>query len=96
MSVDLAKAVGYRSKELPVRVCWLTFSILALKLLQVSWNKRDLLAYAVGVGAKASDLPLVYGAFFLAVACDLTLKHSMNYRDRAWSETIYAELVIVS
>ncbi|KAH8827147.1 HotDog domain-containing protein [Flagelloscypha sp. PMI_526] len=26
----------------------------------VSWNKRDLLTYAVGVGAKADDLPLVY------------------------------------
>lgn len=26
----------------------------------VSWKKQDLLAYAVGVGAKATDLPLVY------------------------------------
>lgn len=27
----------------------------------VSWNKRDLLAYAVGVGAKHNDFRLVYG-----------------------------------
>ncbi|KAF9034660.1 hypothetical protein BDZ89DRAFT_1130577 [Hymenopellis radicata] len=26
----------------------------------VSWNKRDLLTYAVGVGAKADDFPFVY------------------------------------
>lgn len=45
MSVDLAKAVGYPSKDQPV-----------------SWNQRDLLTYAVGVGAKATDLPVVYGA----------------------------------
>jgi len=43
MSVDLAKAVGHPSKDLPV-----------------SWNKRDLLVYAAGVGAKASDFPFVY------------------------------------
>ena len=29
----------------------------------VSWNQRDLLTYAVGVGAKAKDLPVVYGAW---------------------------------
>jgi hypothetical protein len=28
---------------------------------QVSWNKRDLLLYAVGVGAKQNDFSLVYG-----------------------------------
>lgn len=28
----------------------------------VSWNKRDLLIYAVGVGAKKEDFPFVYGA----------------------------------
>ncbi|CAK5267375.1 unnamed protein product [Mycena citricolor] len=31
-----------------------------LNQLQVSWNKRDLLIYAAGVGAKADDLRLVY------------------------------------
>jgi hypothetical protein len=29
----------------------------------VSWNKRDLLLYAAGIGAKADDLSLVYGTF---------------------------------
>jgi acyl dehydratase len=43
MSIDLAKAVGHPSKDLPV-----------------SWNLRDLLAYAVGVGAKASDFSVIY------------------------------------
>jgi hypothetical protein len=27
----------------------------------VAWNKRDLLTYAAGVGAKADELPFVYG-----------------------------------
>lgn len=27
----------------------------------VSWNKRDLLTYAVGVGAKKDDYSFVYG-----------------------------------
>ncbi len=27
----------------------------------VSWNKRDLITYAVGVGAKHDDLSFVYG-----------------------------------
>lgn len=31
------------------------------RILQVSWNQRDLLTYAVGVGAKATDLSVVYG-----------------------------------
>ena len=28
---------------------------------KVSWNKRDLLLYAVGIGAKKNDLQFVYG-----------------------------------
>ncbi|KII91605.1 hypothetical protein PLICRDRAFT_38402 [Plicaturopsis crispa FD-325 SS-3] len=43
MSIDLSKAIGHKSADIPV-----------------SWNKRDLLAYAVGVGAKKDDLSLVY------------------------------------
>jgi hypothetical protein len=31
---------------------------------QVAWNKRDLLAYAVGIGAKNDDFQFVYGASF--------------------------------
>jgi hypothetical protein len=27
----------------------------------VAWNKRDLLTYAVGVGAKNDEFPFVYG-----------------------------------
>jgi hypothetical protein len=30
---------------------------------QVSWNKRDLLTYAIGIGAKASDQQFVYGTW---------------------------------
>jgi len=34
---------------------------------QVAWNKRDLLTYAVGVGAKNDDFPFVYGKFCLRI-----------------------------
>jgi hypothetical protein len=30
----------------------------------VGWNKRDLLAYAVGIGAKTSETQFVYGTLF--------------------------------
>lgn len=33
----------------------------------VSWNKRDLLIYAVGVGAKKDDFPFVYGALTVSL-----------------------------
>ncbi|EIM87020.1 peroxisomal dehydratase [Stereum hirsutum FP-91666 SS1] len=32
----------------------------------VAWNKRDLLIYAIGIGAKANDFPLVYDKNFAA------------------------------
>jgi len=31
---------------------------------QVGWNKRDLLTYAVGIGAKTSETQFVYGTLF--------------------------------
>jgi len=31
---------------------------------QVAWNKRDLLAYAVGIGAKNDEFQFIYGASF--------------------------------
>jgi hypothetical protein len=34
---------------------------------QVAWNKRDLLAYAVGVGAKNDELQFVYGVLLQRV-----------------------------
>jgi hypothetical protein len=37
---------------------------------QVAWNKRDLLTYAAGVGAKNDEFHFVYGAF---KAFDFTL-----------------------
>jgi len=30
---------------------------------QAAWNKRDLILYAIGVGAKKDEFALVYGAF---------------------------------
>ncbi|GJJ12935.1 hypothetical protein Clacol_007182 [Clathrus columnatus] len=48
MSFDLGKAVGHQYDDLPHSP-------------KVSWNKRDLLIYAVGVGATKDDLNFVYG-----------------------------------
>ena len=49
-------------------------------LVQVDWNRRDLLLYAAGIGAKKDDLPLVYGA---SCAVPLALTISYTSPDRA-------------
>jgi hypothetical protein len=62
MSIDLGKAVGYKFSDKPVSAqAPVPTSFLSGAQLQVSWNKRDLLAYAVGVGAKNNDFSIVYG-----------------------------------
>lgn len=48
----------------------------------VSWNQRDLLTYAVGVGAKATDLPVVYGA--LTVYRYMNINSELTSIYRTW------------
>jgi hypothetical protein len=66
MAIDFAKAVGHKLGYLDVRSTYIRMDGKPLvdHTHQVSWNRRDLLAYAIGVGAKASDLSFVYGMFF--------------------------------
>lgn len=61
--IDLAKVVGFKAPDRPVSLCGAAavHASLQLSFLQVQWNKRDLLTYAVGIGAKSSDLEFVYG-----------------------------------
>ena len=62
-SIDLERAVGVELDVEPVR----NFNSLSIchgahSHEQVAWNTRDLLLYAVGIGAKKDDLAMVYGA----------------------------------
>ena len=60
--VDLGKAVGYQSKDQEARHFPSTYSEHVLITSgQVSWNQRDLLLYAVGIGAKKDDHSLANG-----------------------------------
>ncbi len=71
-NIDLAKAVGVELDVEPVRIhqIALTYRSLASTWCgQVAWNARDLLLYAVGIGAKKDDLALVYGAHIPSELC---------------------------
>jgi len=52
-------------------------------LSQVAWNKRDLLAYAVGIGAKNDEFQFIYGtSFYINTFCSAPLfSHTLS---RAW------------
>jgi hypothetical protein len=62
---QLEKLVGYEYAAVPVSriLPHLGFSLDHPRPNQVSWNKRDLLTYAIGIGAKASDQQFVYGTY---------------------------------
>ena len=63
MSIDLEKAIGFESDSAPVCYFFVFqhFEPWLNECAKVSWNKRDLLLYAVGIGAKKGDLQFVYG-----------------------------------
>ena len=60
-SVKLEKLFGEEYTAEPVSTSWINFFRLNPTATQASWNKRDLLTYAVGIGAKTSEKQFVYG-----------------------------------
>lgn len=68
MSANLGKIVGHQYDDLPVSLKRETFSSSnghPKCYKKLSWNKRDLLLYAVGIGATKDDLDFVYGISIL-------------------------------
>lgn len=65
MSSEIAKVVGFELPDRPVGTVAGFFAILLIyrTTLKVTWLKRDLILYALGVGAQNTedDLPFVYG-----------------------------------
>lgn len=63
MPESLATVVGYELEEKPVSstVAAMWFQTLKDFGYKVSWNKRDLLLYALGIGATSDDFQFVYG-----------------------------------
>src|ERR1700730_6834325 len=52
---------------------------------QVGWNKRDLLTYAIGIGAKTSERQFVYGAVLrLPVCSSLYIRLTLLPHSRTW------------
>jgi hypothetical protein len=60
MSFDPSKALGHSVADKPVRTP-VELENVTLTLRKTRWNRRDLLLYAVGIGAKAGELNNVYG-----------------------------------
>lgn len=64
--INLEKAVGWQDTDLPVSTTEPLRRSTAQRTAcftanQVSWLKRDLLLYAIGIGAKATDQTIVNG-----------------------------------
>jgi hypothetical protein len=60
----ISEALGHQNPDKPVRrpeACPQA-GVLTNYFVQVGWNTRDLLLYAVGIGAKSADLSLAFGA----------------------------------